>query len=708
MKENCLQTIMAPKSVAIVGASNNPMKMGTLQCLNLMTSDYPGKIFPVHPVEKKVFGLTAYPSIADLPQAPDLALLVVPTRLVVDMMDEFGKIGTRSAIIITAGFAETGADGKELQKKLLEVCSRHNIRFLGPNCMGVMNTALPFNVTVTPFQDKPGGLSLASQSGTYLAQTLSYLKQRGVRLQKAMSVGNEANIDLVDCLEYLGADKETRAIGMYIETLRRADKFLEVARKITREKPIIAQYVGGTKAGARSGASHTGALAGPDFIYDGLFAQAGIIRVSSIEEVYRIGHTLAASPPLNGKRMAILTHSGGPGTAMSDICDRNDLLVSDLPGPVKEKIRAVIPPHASANNPVDLTFIMESELMNQVIPKILLESDAVDGLLIHGFMDTGWAKQVYPSISKVMDIKYEQLEKLFSMDLGPFLALREKHQKPIVCSSFLGTEDHAVSTLLENSVPLFDSPEKAAFAMSCLYRHYQIRNRQIDAPVASGIPAEVVEQLQSSAPGSLDEHEAKQILAKCGIPVCREKLAQSAEQTLDAAREIGFPVAVKACSAQIAHKTEKGLVHLNIVDENGVLKAWEAIQKNVPQSQVLVCEMLGADREFMAGVTRFPGFGPLVLFGLGGIQAEALGDRAIRMAPFGQAEALRLANSIKANKLLGSFRNLPAVDERALADILIALGNLALACPRIKELDINPILIVKGRPVVVDALMVLE
>ncbi|MBI9077869.1 MAG: acetate--CoA ligase family protein [Desulfatibacillum sp.] len=704
---NPLHTIMAPKSIAIVGASTNPMKMGSLQFLNIINSGFPGAIMPVHPKHEEIFGVKAYPAISSLPSVPELAILVVPTGLVIDMLDDFGKLGTRHAIVISAGFREMGEDGKKLEKQLLEVAERHGIRFLGPNCMGVFNAQHPFNATVSPFQDKPGFLSIASQSGTYLAQTLTYLRDRGVRLNQAMSVGNEANISLVDCLEYLGEDPKTKAIGLYIESLSDPARFLEVARQVSRVKPIVAQYVGGTKAGAKSGLSHTGSIAGPNFLYDGLFEQAGVIRVHSIEDVYKIGHVLATQPSIKGNRVAILTHSGGPGSGMSDMADRGGLVVEELPLDVQEKIRAVIPPTASAKNPVDLTFITDTKPLSQTIPEILLECPEVDGLLIHGIMDTGWAKIMHANMGELMNITLEDMIAMTKVDLTSFLELPSKYKKPILVGSFMGQEDHARNVMLDNFIPVFSSPEKAAYAMGCLHQHHKIMERPLaKAEKPQGLGANAASILDQ-AKGALDEHQAKQILADYGIPVCPEKLASIRPEAVQAAQDLGFPVVVKACSPDILHKTEKGLVHLNLQDSREVQAAYDAIQATAPGIPVLVSKMLPTQREFMAGVTRFDGFPPCVLFGLGGVLAEALKDFTLRLAPLTHEEALAMADSLKAKVLLDDFRNMGAVDRDALADLLVRLGYLALDFPEIKEIDLNPILLLDGKPMVADALIVL-
>ncbi|HRW81424.1 MAG TPA: CoA-binding protein, partial [Desulfomonilia bacterium] len=304
MPDNPIAHLMNPSSIAFVGASNTFTTMGTIQCMNLIAGGYPGEVFPIHPKEATVLGKKAYKAIADLPVVPDLAVLVVPTRLVLDMVEEFGRLGTKHMVIITAGFRETGTNGGAMEKVLVERARHYGIRFLGPNCLGIVNTHLPLNITVGPVQDYKGKLGLASQSGTYVAQVVSYLHKNGIALSKAISVGNEADINLIDCIEYLGQDDNTRAIGLYIEGIRDASRFLEVASRVSRVKPIVAQYVGGSEAGARSGSSHTGAMAGPDHLYEALFDQAGVIGVDSIEDVYKVGWALATQPPLKGRRIA--------------------------------------------------------------------------------------------------------------------------------------------------------------------------------------------------------------------------------------------------------------------------------------------------------------------------------------------------------------------------------------------------------------------
>ena len=339
MIENPLHLLMNPRSIAVVGANNMPMKMGTIQALSILHDGYQGKVFFVHPKEEKVLGHKAYATPEDLPEIPDLAMLIVPIKSVIPIIESFGKIGTKRAIIVTAGFRETGDAGQKMEHELNDVARRYGIRFVGPNCLGIINSQISLNTTVLTVEQKPGLLGFASQSGTYVTQSLQALRKRGFRFSKAISLGNEANINMVDALEYLGDDEQTKAIILYIEGIRDGKRFLEVARKITPHKPVLAQYVGGSISGARAGLSHTGAMAVPDFLFNGIFKQAGIIRVDSVEDLYASGWTMATQPPLRGNRVGIMTNSGGPSTTISYVCDSVGLQVPRFSDGLQKEIR---------------------------------------------------------------------------------------------------------------------------------------------------------------------------------------------------------------------------------------------------------------------------------------------------------------------------------------------------------------------------------
>ncbi len=710
MSENPLNALMNPRSIATVGAGNNPTKMGTIQALSIIKDGFKGKFYPVHPKDETVLGHKAYPSVLDLPEAPDLAVFIVPTEMVLGLMEDFGKIGTRRAVVITAGFRETGAGGLALEEKLKEITRRYGIRFLGPNCIGLVNTAIPLNLTVMPLIGPPGLLGMASQSGTYITQTLGLLRRRGIRFSKAISLGNEADIGINEALAYLGEDEQTRAIALYIEGLQDPARFLEIARQITPQKPNVAQYVGGTAAGARAGSSHTGAMAGPDHLYDGLFKQAGIIRVHSVEDLYGLGWALATQPPLKGKRIGVITNSGGPGTAMSDTCNAGGLEVPVFSKKLQEQIRPLIPKQGAYRNPVDLTFFLSAEAIGLTIPELVMKSGEVDGIVLHGAMGTGFMEELYIHTGEFLGISCEQFVEFAREDLTPALSLPGKHGLPFMVSSFLDENDDFNRGYREYNVPVYDSPEKTARAMNTLWEYHQIQMRapaeRAALPPADEEAAAIIAAAVEGGAPILDEYSSKRVLACYGIPISDEGLARTAGEAVELAGRIGYPVVLKGCSPEIAHKTGKGLIHLALKDEAAVGRAFEAIREAAGTAiPVLVAQMVRGDRELVAGALRQPGFGPCVMFGMGGIFTEVLRDTVFRMAPLGKAEALEMLDSIRGKELLGEFRGMPPTDREALAAILQKTGNLLLLHPQIQEIDLNPIILDGARPVVVDALI---
>lgn len=714
MSENPLKRIMNPGSIAVLGANNNPQKMGTMQTLSIIKDGYKGKIYPIHPKEKEVLGFKAYASVEELPEAPDLAFFVIPVQQVLPLMEDFGKKGTRHAIVITAGFREAGADGVRMEAGLNEIAHKYGIRYIGPNCMGVINTELPLNTTVAAIQTEPGMLGMASQSGTYVAQTIPYLAKRGIRLSKSLSLGNEANITMVDALDYLGDDEQTKAIALYIEGIRDVPRFLEVARRVTRKKPVVAQYIGGTEAGARAGMSHTGAMAGPDFLYEGLFNQAGIIRLHSIEDLFDHGWALASQPRLKGPRLGILTNSGGPGSAIANECDKGGFSMPVFSEKLQAAIRPLIQPHAPCGNPVDLTFSMDMSLLSDTLPEMVMQSGEVDGIVIHGVMSTGFMSAIYPHLAELMgNIPLESMIEMMKPDTTKTVTLPFKYGIPVAISSFFGREDHYTVAFHKHGIPVLDSPEKAARVMVSMLRYHAISTREpYKAPVLPPVNAEasrILAQAKSSGRKTLDEYEAKSLLACYGIPVTDDRLAATEKEIERAADELGYPLVLKACDPEILHKTERGLVHLGLKNREDAVSAFHAIQESAGRAvPVIACRMVKGARELVSGFTRHTGFGPCVLFGLGGIYTEALRDAVFRIAPVTLYEAREMLGGIRASRILREFRGMPEADLEALARLVKTLGDIAVLHPEIAEIDTNPIIIQGSSPVVVDALVALE
>ena len=713
MPENPLKLLMNPKSIAVVGASNDPRKMGTIQALSIVKDGYKGEFYPIHLTEKTVLGHKAYAAAEELPHAPDLVIFIVPNKAITSLLDDFGKIGTKRAIVVTAGFKETGLTGQNMEDEINAIAQKYGMRFVGPNCLGIINSEISLNTTVAPFTTGPGLLGFASQSGTYVTQVLPYLRKRGIRFSKAISLGNEANINIVDALEYLGEDKQTKAIILYIEGIRDGQRFVDVARRVTCHKPVVAQYVGGSASGARAGASHTGAMAGPDFLYNGILKQAGIIRVGSIEDLYTHGWTLATQPPLRGRRVGVLTNSGGPATSISYTCDLVGLDVPRFSDHLQQKIKPQIEPHASASNPVDLTFDLSMEKLAVTLPELMMKSGEVDAIIMHGIMHSGFLKEVYDHTRDLLGgLGLEDFLKIARPIAEETFELPHKYNMPVLVSTFFDHEDNYTKGYQDTNTPVFYSPENAARALGSLYHYKQIRQRKplckIDLPAVSKLATRLIKQAKANGQKALDEHAAKKLLAAYGVPVTKEAMASTKAEALDAARKIGYPVALKACSWEIMHKSGKGLIALNIENATQLKDSFRSIRKAAGKPvPVLVQEMLRGNREFLAGMTRFAGFGPCVVFGLGGVFTEIYSDTTIRLAPLADADVEEMFDDIRARKLLQEFRGMPPVKIDKLCKIIRAVGNISILHPDISEIDLNPIIISGANPVVADALIML-
>jgi len=478
MPENPFERIMNARSVAFFGASNNPAKMGSMQMVHLVNGKFKGKVWPIHPKDKEIMGLKAHARVEDLPETPDLAVLVVPTPVVPEILESCGRKGIQRAVIISGGFRERGAEGRKLENQVVEIARRYGIRFVGPNCVGVIHAARDFNITVYPYDLGPGPMGLLSQSGTYVTQILMYVARQGIRYSQAVSLGNEADLDLVDGIEYLGEDPETKAIALYIEGIRRGRAFLETARKVSLKKPLVAYYVGGTEAGARSTASHTGKMGGNDRIHESLFRQCGVLRAPNIEALYDWAWALATTPIPKGDRVAIVSHSGGPVTSMADSCARLGLKVPTFSPKTQAAIAPMLPSTGSTANPVDLTYNRNPGAMTGGIPKAIFESGEADAFLIHGLGGMNAHGAVGASATATMGFTIDQLKAYAELSNQGLIELREKLSCPVVISTFSDHTDLGVSHAMSHNIPIYPTPERAASALAALIRYGKWRKGQ--------------------------------------------------------------------------------------------------------------------------------------------------------------------------------------------------------------------------------------
>jgi acetyl-CoA synthetase (ADP-forming) len=476
-----LYPIANPKSIALFGASNNASSMGTSLLDSVLDLGFEGEIYPIHPKEDQVQNHKAYRNVLDLPNVPDLALIVLPTRLVSETMDACGRKGIKHAIVISGGFKEVGGNGVQLEKDLIAVAKKRGMRFLGPNCIGVANPRHKLNTTFMTFEGGPGFIGMASQSGSFVTQMFTYLSHYALGFSTAFSVGNEANIDIVDCMEYLGACPDTKVIALYIEGIRRGRAFVETARSIVPKKPIVAFYIGGSEAGSRAGLSHTGAMAGPDRLYEGIFRQSGIIRARSITEMFDYCWILGSLPRSTGRRVLIQTHSGGPGVEAADACARAGLELPSLSPEVIKRLRPLMPQTGSISNPLDFTFGKNLTDYFSEIPKALLEEKNADYLLFYFFTPSQRLKRMLRQLGVLPDQIPEQAAKLVDYQSDAILRLIETHNKPLVGYTFQSLTDQLLRRLVERGVPIFPGPQRAARAIEAAFQYTRLRDKILAA-----------------------------------------------------------------------------------------------------------------------------------------------------------------------------------------------------------------------------------
>lgn len=472
-----LKELMYASSIAVWGASNNPLKMGTMQLANIIETGFQGDIYPIHPSQETVLGLPACKSIAEVGKKVDLAQLTLPTRVVPQILEECGKAGIRRVIVISGGFKEAeGSQGRELEQKIKQIADSYGIRFLGPNCVGICNSIQSLNTTTVAEPPLGGSIAFASQSGAYTSMIYPYMRNHRVKVCQTLSVGNEADIDLTDCLQYYKDEPEVKAVGLYVETIRRPREFIDAARRTVREKPVVAIYVGGTEAGSRSALSHTGAISGPDDVYDGLFHQAGVIRAADMDEMIDLLWMLTTQPIPPGNRMAVITNSGGPGTSLAYHLEKAGLKVPQFSEELRARLDDATGPLTYVGNPIDVTFETNISLYKQLLETVF-DSGEVDGAYIYGLFGAGDfmtnVAKYFPELSDFKDI-WEDNYHAFLRELAE---VPRERRKPLVVMSLLGMGSLTVQNLIDNEVPVYPSASRAARAMRSLLDYGVARSR---------------------------------------------------------------------------------------------------------------------------------------------------------------------------------------------------------------------------------------
>lgn len=681
------RVFLSPQSIAVIGASEKG-GVGNAIFSNIVNG-YKGKIYPINPSSSTVLGIKAYKSVLDVPEDIDLAVVATPNKIVSAVMEDIGKKKIKGAIIVTAGFKEVDEEGARLEKEIGSLAKSYGTRIIGPNCLGIMSLSESniMNLTFLKITPKYGGIALLSQSGAICAATVEDAIAQGIGFSKVISIGNKVDMDENDVLELLADDVETRVIVIYLEDIHDGRRFMEIAKRITMEnkKPIIVLKSGRTPEGAKAAISHTGALMGSDEIYDALFVQSRVIRVDTMQELFELSTAFSIQPiPPEQGGVVIVSNAGGPAIISVDSCSKYGLKMADIDSS-KEAISKVIPAHGSARNPVDIVGDADFRRFEKVLVEVI--SNPSVGSIVA--MCTPSATLNYDDLARTIVKTSKGSGKTM---LAALMGLAE------------GTKNKEI--LSEGGIPHFTYAESAIQTLEAMYRFRDLvrlpggRIKVFDADKKR--VRELFDNVRKSGRKNLVEEEGYEILGAYGFTTPNTILANSAEQSVNASNSIGYPVVMKIASPDIIHKSDAGGVKVGLANDEQVRMAFNAILQNAKTSKpeanikgVLVQEMVRSGKETILGAKQDPIFGPLVLFGLGGIYVEVLRDVVFRLAPIEEHEASRMVHSIKALKLLKGVRGEKPSDLGALVDSLQRISQLVTEFPEIEEFDMNPLLVLE-------------
>jgi acetyl coenzyme A synthetase (ADP forming)-like protein len=675
-----------PTSIAVIGASTNPSKLGYAVVKNLVDCGYlkEGKVYPINPGAADILGLPAYPNVARVPGPIDLAVVVIPYAHVPAALRECGEKGIPAVIVISAGFREAGKEGLERELELIQIAHEYHLRLVGPNCLGVIDTHTPLNASFAAGTPPAGPMAFMSQSGALGTAVLDIALAGRLGLSKFVSLGNKADVSEIDLLRAWENDEDTRVILIYTEGMPNGQEFIKTARQVTRKKPVVAIKSGVTQAGSRAVSSHTGSLAGSEQAYQAAFQQAGILRAESMEALFDTALALGYQPPLKDDRIAIITNAGGPGILATDALERSGLTLARFELETIYALEEYLPDAASAANPVDVLGDARADRFRFALEKVAADPN-VDGLLVL------LTPQAMTEIDETARLVCEVAGKIDK----PFLACFMGEARLVK-----GNE-----ILMRNGVPNYPFPERAARAFQAMADYRKIKTRSLPEFVHFEGDRQTVrqtlERVISEGRSSIGDSEARSILQAYQMKIPRSELASTPDQAVEIARQIGYPVVLKIASPDILHKTDVGGVKVNLRNASDVRDAFELMvyraQRYIPDATIwgcLVQEMAPpGGLEILVGMNRDPQFGPLVTFGLGGIYVETLKDVTFRVAPFSPQEALQMLEEIRARAILDGVRGQPPADKEAIVDILLRIGQLVQDFPEIAELDINPVIV---------------
>jgi acetyltransferase len=697
-----LETLLYPRAIAVIGASRNPDKVGYAVVANLVNNGFKGPIVPVNLDADEILGLKCYKSIGEYKDPIDLSIIMVGGKYVKDALQSSIKAGAKSVIVITAGFKEVGAAGAKAEQELVEICRAGGVRMVGPNCLGVLNTDHHMNATFAPSVPPPGKISVISQSGALCVAILDWAAEQKLGLGKVISFGNKADLNEVDFIQTLAEDKETKVIAGYLESIKEGNKFLRIAEQAASIKPVVILKVGVTSAGAKAASSHTGSLAGADMAYGAAFKRAGVIRAENFEALFDYAAAFAMQPLPNGERVAIITNAGGPGIMAADAAESSGL---KMVSPSKEsdaKLRAFMPAAGAFGNPIDVIGDADPDRYVKAF-EVMQEDETIDAIVV----------VVTP---QNMTKPLELAEKLSAA------SRRGGSKKPMLAVFMGGTEVAAAKEkLMALGIPNYPSPDRAVTALRamCDYAAWKRRPARMVTrfPVNRRRVDRIINAQERTGVTQIGEVEAKEILRAYDFNILGGQLAQTSDEAVEIAERIGYPVVLKISSPDIIHKSDFGGVRINLANAEQVRDAFDLmmlrIQKRAPKAYlrgVFVEKMGQRGREVILGMTRDPQFGPMLMFGLGGIFVEVMKDVTFHLAPITAEEAMQMLKGTRSYALLQGARGQAPVDLEAIAGALQRISQLVTDYPEIMELDINPFIVgpVGVQAYVADARMTLS
>ena len=701
LRKPVLDYFFKPGAIAIIGASPREGSIGCTLLTNLKMDGFPGPIYPINPKHDEILGLKAYPSVAAVDSPVDLAVIAVPIGEVPAVMKECGDAGVKGAIILSAGGKEAGEEGARIEEEIRSEAQRSAIRYLGPNCMGILSPINNLNASFAAHSAEPGSLALLSQSGAICSAILDWAASEKIGFSHFVSVGSMADLDFADMIDYLGNDPSARSIIIYMEHMTRHRQFMSAARSVSRVKPIIAVKSGRSDAAAKAAASHTGALAGQDEAYNAAFRRAGIIRVDTISQLFACAQALGKMQRPTGGNLAIITNAGGPGVMAVDAFSKWSIEPATLSPETFQKIDAFLPPFWSRGNPIDILGDAPPDRYVQAV-NVCLEAPELSGLIV---ILTPQAMTDPTGVAQALAAEIKNRPK-------PFMAV------------WMGARDveAGIRILNEARIPTFATPEEAVDTFMHMYSYS--RNLELLQETPPSLPHEIqvnkgqartfIDQCLKRHEKILTEIESKAILSAYGIPVNRTVVASSPPAAAAAAKSIGFPVAVKIYSPDITHKSDVDGVRLHLRSEQEVAAAFEEITSRArrlkPEARItgvtVQSQVKKSEIELIVGSKRDPQFGPLILFGMGGILTEVLKDSAVALPPLNLLLARRLMERTRVYRLLQGYRNIPAANVDLMAEFLVRISQMVADFPEITELDLNPVVISDGCPVAIDARIV--